>query len=202
MNTTWKIILGLAILVAIFFLGRCSKIEQDPKTITIEIPGKSGSSDTIYKPKPIFVHHDSLIYKDSIIKTENPFNKELADRYTKLENDYQKAEAYLKAIQIRKYNIPFEDNLVKIDNHIEAQGEVVLFKQDYFIKPQTITAEIPSKELKRDNFGVLLGARYLQNLDTEKGTIGIDGGIRILKVNILGTVTTNKDVGIGLIVEF
>ena len=69
------IIIGVVALILSFFIGRWT-FPTENKIIKVTIPELSGKSPIIINPKPLIQFKDRLIYKDSLIITENPFNKE------------------------------------------------------------------------------------------------------------------------------
>lgn len=151
----FKILIGLGILVCVFFIGRCNA-PKEYKTVKVEVPAQSGSSPLIVNPKPIVTVKDSIIYKDSIYVTENPINKKLMDEYIDLEKRYSGIELetkrlnmMLNASQTRTYVIPFEDEFVSLKGTMQVQGELLSTKYDYTLKPRTIetTIEIPKSKL-------------------------------------------------------
>lgn len=203
-NTVWRIIFFLIIGGLIFILGRCSKeSEKEIITQTITIPGKEGKSDTIFKPKEIFIRKDSIVFNGDTIKTENPFNKDLADKFTKLETDKQKLEEYIKSIQTRTYMIPFEDSLVSIQNHIQAQGSILSFNQEYKIKPQEVLIKTPvNKPQSHINIlaGLELGATKELNEFTPKANLFL----QTKKGNLysIGYSTQDSRIWVGTAIKF
>jgi hypothetical protein len=158
------IITGIVILFLSFFVGRWTS-PKEVKTVTITIPEKTGNSPTINNPKPVITIKDSLIYQDTLIYTENPFNKELVDRYTKLESEKDKLVAYLNSIQIRKYTVPFENDTIKIIGDFEVQGELKNVKYNWTIKEFKTNVEfkVPKPTIK-----LLIGGEVSNTVDLTK----------------------------------
>lgn len=194
-NTFTKILIAGAILliIASFFLGRCSNEEKEPKTtepITIEVPEQSGSTPVISNPQPLpSPGNGSIVYRDSIIKTENPFNKELAERYIALESDTAKLRAYLESIQTKDYEIPFEDDHVIITSKIKTQGDLLELKQDYTVKPYTLKTEVP---VKKSVFAMYAGAELGSNARLDKLTMKGEIGLQV-KGSTIYTVGMDTD---------
>lgn len=174
MNINLKnIIIGILILILAFFIGRWTS-SKEIKIITVTVPESSGSSPIIINPKPIITTKDSLIYQDSIIYTENPFNKELIDKYNKLESERDKLLAYLNSIQIRKYKVPFENDTIKIVGDVEVQGELKSIKYDWTIKERKLNIPV---EIKKPTMNLLIGGTVSNTVELDKfnfnATVGI-----------------------------
>ena len=201
MNTNWKILLSFILVVIIFCLGRCSKSnEKEIKTVTITTPEISGKSDTIYKPKYLTTTKDSLIYKNSVIYTDAPFNKELADKYNQLSSESAKLKEYLKSISIHEYIVPWEDSLVKIKGTFKTQGELLSTQYEYTLKERKIVAEIP---VKKPTIGFLLGSSVENNIKLDKFNLNIKTGIQRKNGDlILGSYgIIDKSIEIGYLIK-
>lgn len=178
MNTNIKYIIGgvIVLLLLSFFIGRFTA-PTEVKQVTVTIPEIVGKSDTITKFKTIVQNKDSLVYKDSLIVTENPFNKELADKYTQLTSEKDRLLEYLNSIQIRKYAVPFENDKVKIVGNVEVQGELKSLQYDYTFKERTL--DIPVK-LKKPTWSILIGGGISNTKELDKfnftGNVGIQTG--------------------------
>ena len=175
MNLTIKyIIIGIIALIASFFIGRwTSPIEA--KIIKVTIPATSGKSPIIINPKPLIQTKDSLIYKDSLIVTENPFNKELADKYINLESETERLKEYIKSIEVRKYKIPFENDTIKIVGDVEVQGELKSLKYNWTIKQRSYDIPI---EIKKPTMNLLLGSGVSNSIELDKFNINANIGIQ------------------------
>ena len=175
MNSNIKyIIIGIIILIISFFIGRwTSPIET--KIIKVTIPEVSGKSPIVINPKPIISIKDSLVYKDTIIYTENPLDKELINRYVKLESEKDKLIAYLNSIQIRKYKIPFENDTIKIIGNVEVQGELKSLNYDWTIKQKTLNIPI---EIKKPTMNLLLGGSVSNSIELDKFNFNANVGIQ------------------------
>lgn len=186
----------IMILILIFFVGRCSK-DDIIKTYPVKIivPGVSGKSDTINNPIPLITTKDSLVYKDKVLYTENPYNKELANKYLSLKSETDKLHEYLKTIQIKEYSIPFEDDNIKITGHFKTQGELLSTQYDYDIKPKEIIALVPQKETK---LALYAGGNVGTNIDLNKAIFNAQIGIQNAKGDIY-TIQygTDKSIQVG-----
>lgn len=175
MNLSIKyIIIGISALIISFFIGRwTSPIET--KIVKVTIQTTSGKSHTIINPKPLTQVKDSLIYKDSLIITENPFNKELTNKYIILESETERLKEYIKSIELRKYKVPFENDTIKIIGDVEVQGELKSLKYNWFIKQRSL--DIPV-EIKKPTMNLLLGGSVSNSVDLNKFNINANLGVQ------------------------
>ena len=175
MNSNIKyIIIGIVVLLTAFFIGRwTSPIET--KIIKVTIPEVSGKSPIIINPKPLIQFKDSLIYKDSLIITENPFNKDLADKYINLESETERLKEYIKSIEIRKYKIPFENDTIKIIGDVEVQGELKSLKYNWTIKERVFDTPV---DVKKTTMNLLLGGTVSNNIKLDKFNVNTNLGIQ------------------------
>ena len=200
MNLNIKyIIIGIVVLLISFFIGRWTS-PTETKTVKVTIPELSGKSPIIINPKPIISIKDSLVYKDTIIYTENPLDKELINRYVKLESEKDKLIAYLNSIQIRKYKIPFENDTIKIVGDVEVQGELKSLKYNWFIKQRIIDVPV---EIKKPTMNLLLGGSISNTVDLNKFNINTNVGIQRKNGDlILGSYGVfDKSVQIGYLIN-
>ena len=175
MNLTIKyIIIGIIALIASFFIGRWTSPTEN-KIIKVTIPATSGKSPIIINPKPLIQTKDSLIYKDSLIITENPFNKDLADKYINLESETERLKEYIKSIEVRKYKIPFENDTIKIIGNVEVQGELKSLNYDWTIKQKTLNIPI---EIKKPTMNLLLGGSVSNSIELDKFNFNANVGIQ------------------------
>jgi hypothetical protein len=168
------IIIGVVALILSFFIGRWTSPTED-KIVKITIPELSGKSPIIINPKPLIQIKDSLIYKDSLIVTENPFNKELADKYINLESETERLKEYIKSIEVRKYQIPFENDTIKIVGDVEVQGELKSLKYNWFIKQRYVDVPV---EIKKPTMNLLLGGSVSNTVELDKFNINANLGIQ------------------------
>lgn len=168
------IVIGILILILSFFIGRWTS-PKETKIVKVTIPELSGNSPIIINPKPLIQVKDSLIYKDSLIVTENPFNKELADKYINLESETERLKEYIKSIELRKYKIPFENDTIRIIGDVEVQGELKSLKYNWFIKQRTI--DIPV-DIKKPTMNLLLGGSVSNTVKLDKFNFNANVGIQ------------------------
>ena len=175
MNSNIKyIIIGIIALIASFFIGRWTSPTEN-KIIKVTIPATSGKSPIIINPKPLIQFKDSLVYKDSLIITENPFNKDLADKYINLESETERLKEYIKSIEVRKYKIPFENDTIKIIGNVEVQGELKSLNYDWTIKQKTLNIPI---EIKKPTMNLLLGGSVSNSIELDKFNFNANVGIQ------------------------
>lgn len=202
-------IIAIILLLGLSFLaGRCSN-EGDKEFVPMDviIPEQTGKSDTIYEPIPIPSKvKDSIVWKDSILVTENPFNNKLAQDYIDLEKRYanidlekERLKKYLESIQIRDYSIPIENELLITTNNIKVQGELLSFQQDFKIKERKLQLDVPIK--KTVNF--YAGAEIGNNLDLDKFVLKGNLMMQNKKGNIISaSYDTEERIWIGYAFKF
>jgi len=173
-STIKYIIIGVVVLILSFFIGRWTS-PKEIKTIKVTIPELSGKSPIIINPKPLIQIKDSLIYKDSLIITENPFNKELADKYVNLESETERLKEFIKSIELRKYQIPFENDTIKIVGDVEVQGELKSLTYNWTIKQRTF--DIPVK-INKPTINLLLGGSISNTVKLDKFNFNANLGIQ------------------------
>lgn len=175
MNLSIKhIVIGIVGLIIFFFIGRWTS-PVETKIIKLTVPEISGESPDIINPKPLIQFKDSLIYKDSLIITENSFNKDLADKYINLESETERLKEYIKSIELRKYKIPFENDTIKIVSDIEVQGELKSLKYNWTIKEQKLDVPVI---LKKPTINLLMGGSVSNNIELDKFNFNANLGIQ------------------------
>lgn len=173
MNKNIKIIIGITILlILMFFVGKCS---NSPETIikTITLPAIKGNSDTIYKPiSNTKIIKNNYIYKDSVIAHDKEFDKEMVDRFSKLNSEYEKIKSYIECSEINTYQVPIEDSIIKSTINVKVRGELVFLQRDYILKERKIDVDIKvPKTVFKMNAGV--GLITSTNLDKLTPTANI-----------------------------
>lgn len=151
-----KVVIGVLILLVImFFIGKCSK-GSETITKTIRLPAIKGKSDTIYKPvNNTKIIQKSYIYRDSVMFHDKEFDKEMADKFLKLNSDYEKIKEYVKSVEINTYQIPLEDSLIKTTSNLKVRGELISYQRDYTIKERRVDVEVKvPKTIFKMNAGV------------------------------------------------
>ena len=175
MNINLKnLVIGVSILILSFFIGRWTS-PKEAKIVKVTIPELSGNSPIIINSKPLIQSKDSLVYKDSLIVTENPFNKELADKYINLESEIERLKEYIKSIEVRKYKIPFENDTIKIVGDVEVQGELKSLKYNWTIKERVFDTPV---DVKKTTMNLLLGGAVSNNIKLDKFNVNTNLGIQ------------------------
>jgi hypothetical protein len=178
-----------SIIILIFLLllqYKCSS----KKTIEVIVPEKKGSFNvSLSKEEKQKTKTEYKTIKGDLIYLDNPINTELANQYEKSKDSIEKLNMYLNSIQIKEYNIPFEDESVKINNYIKTQGTLLENKTEYTIKEKKILVDVPSKETK---FALYGGTEIYNN--TEFSNFGFKGNIFIQgkKGNIISISYDNQ----------
>lgn len=193
-NKIFKILLlTLSLLIISFFIGRCSKPKEIKYvTVKVQIPVIKGISKIINNPISYEVIKDNIIYKDSIVYKEN---LDLVERFNKIETEKGKLEAYIKSIELKKYNIPYEDKFIKTNSLISTRGEVLSFQQQYEIKSQELNIDIPIKETE---FALYIGGGISNNLQLNNFALQGSVGLQNKKGDILSiNYDTQKNITIG-----
>jgi hypothetical protein len=197
-DNTKYIIIGIVILLLSFFVGRWTS-PKEIKNIKVTVPASSGTSPIIIKPKPLIQIKDSLIYKDTLIVTENPFNKELADKYISLESETARLKEYINSIQIRKYQIPFENDTIKIVGDVEVQGTLNSLKYNWTIKERKL--DVPVK-INKSTFKVLVGGGISNTKELDKFNFTGNAGIQTTNGNvILGGYSFDQSISLTYLIK-
>lgn len=208
-NKSLIMIIAIILLLGLSFLaGRCSN-EGTKEIVPIEVvlPEKTGKSDTIkdIKPFPSKVK-DSIIWKDSILITENPFNNKLAQDYIDLEKRYasidlekERLKKYLESIQIKEYSIPIENEYILTTNNMTVQGELLSFQQDFKLKERKVDVNVPIKK----NLEFFAGAEIGNNLDLDKFVVKGNLMMQNKKGNIVNlSYDTEERIWLGFAFKF
>lgn len=184
-------------------------IGKQPETIKVTIPEISSKSDTIVKFEPykVITHKDSIVFKDSIIHSENPFNKELAQNYIDLDKRFigmelekKRLEEYVKSIETNDYKIPFEDKSISITNNIKTQGKLLSFQQDYTIKERVVETKI---DLKKSSLNFFVGGEISNNKNFNDFSAKANLFIQIPKGDLINvSYGTDQKISIGYAFKF
>lgn len=177
-----RIILYVTIvsLIAIIFMQRsCApQIEKYNSRQEVVVPKKEGDfSKPVTIIKRSVIRKDSIIWKDKIIKTENPINKKLAEDYIKAQKERDSLKAlnlYLKAIEEKEETYVFNNKDLKLEIDTKTRGSILSIKPKYEIKEREQVVPVKQKETK---FALYTGAslEYITSLEklTPKASIGI-----------------------------
>lgn len=211
LKTYWReILIAFLIVLLIFSFRDCSPetstvtTYKDVKVKVPEIVGELKPSNITEIPSK---GTDSIIYKNRIIYSTHPFDKNLAKKYLK-STDSLKDLLYIRSIQEKENISDFSDQYIDLKIRTKVQGELKDIKADYKIKEReitlqekTITNTITVKE-PRDRFSWVVGVGYNHSLDLRNNSsFEANAGIRLGKVIILGSATTEKQLGGKILIQ-
>lgn len=189
-------IVGL-IVIFLFQRGCSTQPTQTKVKHTVTTPEKRGEFKTaeIIKSKGV---KDSIIYRDKIIKTENPFNKKLAKDFiaSQKENDSLKAiKLYLDAIQEKDGTYVFDNTDIKLNIKVRTRGEVLKIVPSYVIKESKQKVEVENKETV---FATYVGGGVISSTKLDRLTPTVNLGLQNKKGDILYVqYGLDKSIGIG-----
>lgn len=138
----------LSLIIIIFVQRGCSAqtSQSNQKVIVPEKKGEFKNPIAIINSKG---KKDSIIYKDKVVVTENPFNKKLAEDFilSQKENDSLKAlKLYLNAIEEREKTYVFDNKDTKLEIYTKTRGEILKITPKYTIKEREETVMVKNKE--------------------------------------------------------
>jgi hypothetical protein len=138
----------LSLIVIIFVQRSCSAqtSQSKQKIIVPEKKGEFTNPSAILNTKG---KKDSIVYKDKIVRTENPFNKKLAEDFilSQKENDSLKAlKLYLNAIEEREQTYVFDNKDTKLEIYTKTRGEILKITPKYIIKEREEIVMVKNKE--------------------------------------------------------
>lgn len=200
----------LIIVFLIILITDCNPKQDSTKVtikdVEIEVPGSEGvftkpKLQTELPSKGV----DSIIYRNKVIYSTHPIDKDLSERLKNAKDSLEVMKIAIEASQERENITDFSNEKLDLKVHTLVQGQLKDIKVDYKIHPQKITLQEKTIEktiIKEDNFGVLVTGKYNHTIDPKNpSSLEVGGGIRIKKVSVLGTVNTNKQIGIGTVIE-
>lgn len=187
-NNILKIVIGIGIIILIFFLGRCTKeCETETKTITITTPEVKGKFET---PNVIVPESNTIKtiiqYRDTTLVIPQ-VNQELVEKYLALqqENDLTKREnqqlkLYTDAVSINNYSTVFDNDDIKLTINSKTEGKLLEIKPEYIIKSKTINKEVEVNKPKEKVFTLNVGvySTYSKELKTLDPGIKLDGQLK------------------------
>lgn len=206
----WREILMFIMAIVIIILAQDCKPKEEIKVTYQDVekivPGSEGvftkpKSQTELPSKGV----DSIIYRNKTIYSTHPIDKELAERLKNAKDSIEVMKIAIEASQERENITDFSNDKLDLKVHTLVQGQLKDIKVDYKIHPQKVTVQektIEKTVLIKDNFGTIILGKYNHTLDPNNpSSLEVGGGIRIKKVSILGTINTNKQIGIGTVIE-
>lgn len=147
---------------------------------------------------------DSIVYRNKVVKTENPFNKKLAEDFiaSQKENDSLKAlKLYLNAIEEKEKTYTFDNKDVTIEVYTKTRGDILKITPKYTLKSVEHEVEVLQKETVFAAFaGVGLETTTTLERLTPEVSVGFQnkkGTVLLFKYGI-----TDKSVGVSYIHRF
>jgi len=187
----------LSLIIIIFVQRGCSAQTSQSKQKVI-IPEKKGE----FKNPSAIINSkgkkDSIVYKDKVVVTENPFNKKLAEDFilSQKENDSLKAlKLYLNAIEEREQTYVFDNKDTKLEIYTKTRGEILNITPKYTIKEREETVTVKNKEIV---FALYAGGGLKSNITLGELNPTINLGAQNKKGDILYVqYGTDKSIQIG-----
>lgn len=205
----WKeLTIGVLIFIIIMLLQDCKGeekviITEKDKIVKIdEVVGDLVPKGTKELPS---TGTDSIVYKDRVIYSTHPLDKEWAEKVKKAKDSIAKLNLLVEAIQIKEQNTDFSNKDLELKVWTQTRGELKDIKVNYKIPERDVIVKERTIEKfteVKDNFGTLLGGGYNHSLDANtNSSFEVNAGIRIKKLIILGTANTEKQVGGKILIE-
>ncbi|HSE99896.1 MAG TPA: hypothetical protein VLA48_03285 [Nitrososphaeraceae archaeon] len=199
-NKTLVICIVIFILIIFLFQRSCSKPNTIQKVIIPEKVGRFEKADTIIVTKT----KDSVIWKQTAIKTENPINKKMAAELIdalKYKDSVKVLKMYLEAIQERDGTYVYDNTDLKLEIFTKTRGEILSIKPSYKIKEREEKVLVKNKETVFALYGGL-GLETTTDLNTLTPQVNLgfqnnSGNILMFEYGI-----TDKSVGAKYIHRF
>lgn len=206
-NLDWRHFILLGIIIALLFIKSCAGENTETKITIKDKPVKieevNGEIKLPTNQDEIPVAQPDTIFLGEPIYLPSPLDKTLTQELKIAKDSIERYKLLADAARKREYSSDFEDELVKINVHSTVFGKLDKNEIKYTLKERTVIVKDTMVEtVIKDNFGFLLGGGLNKNLNTQQTNFELNAGIRINKVNILGSVTTDKTVGLKTIIEF
>jgi hypothetical protein len=186
----------LILLVALFTMKSCSA--QSAKGTAVQkviVPEKKGDFS-----RPVAIiqgkrKKDSVVYKNSVITTENPINKELYKKYIETKDSLGRVKIYLDAIEEREQTQIFDNKDVKIEVYTKTRGQLLELKPKYTIKEREEQVQVKQKQ---SVFAVYTGLAVEASTSLNKLVPKAQLGLQNKRGDVLSLYySTDKSVGIG-----
>jgi hypothetical protein len=184
------------LVVSLFTMRSCSaQTKQGVSTQKVIVPEKKGE---FHKPVAILngkTKKDSVVYKDKIITTENPVNKELYKKYAEAKDSLDQVKMYLEAIEEREQTQVFDNKDVKIEVYTKTRGQLLELKPKYTIKEREEQVQVKQKE---SVFAVHTGLVIETSTSLNKLVPKAQLGLQNKRGDILSLYySTDKSIGVG-----
>jgi len=194
----FRLLLIVAGLLAILFIQRgCENKEPVIKKQEVIIPKKEGSFEKPTKVIEGKSKKDSVVWKDKIIRTENPVNKKMASELIealKYKDSLKVLKLYLSAIEERDGTYVFDDKNLNLEVATRTRGTLLSIKPKYTIKEQRI--EVPVKQ-KQQVFAMYAGFGISDNIQLNNFAVQAEVGFQNKKGDIISAgYDTQKNISI------
>jgi len=199
-----------AVVIVLIFLLAYTGCDHDvvgtttvTKDVPITLPEISGSieQETSIEEIPI-VGKDSIKIGNEIVYVASPLDSILKEELKNTKNAYQ---TLLEANRKREFSQDFNDDNVDINVSTTVFGRLDDTKIKYKIKEKTVMVPqttITTTVEKKDNFSWLAGGGANRNLETQSTNFEAAAGVRVKDIIAIGTINTDKQVGIKLLIQF
>lgn len=176
------------------------ELKKEISKIGIKVKNPKIIFDTQYKQRDIEKNIDSVKVKSNTL--------DIIDYYPNRESYTLQYESTID-LNTKKGKSKFTFKPQNLDI-VVSETEGGLWKANFKTDSEYVTIDkvdvksLPSvtKETKIDNFKYLTGIKYNTNLSGDKNSFEVIGGIRYKRVGILGSVNSDKQLGIGTILEW
>lgn len=207
----WRELLIVLLIVVLAINPKFTSTDTKVKIITkdsiVKIPAIDGEFNKPSHTQEIpSKTKDSIIYKETKIYVESKVNKDAIKRYLEAED---KLKEFTEGIRQRDYTTDFSDDNIELTIRTSVEGKLISEVPKYKIKEKEVKVQV--KEVittitntieKKDKFGILVGGGYNHSLDlTKPSSFEVNAGVRIGKVNIIGSANTSKQVGGKILIE-
>lgn len=209
-NKYWRevLIVGLIITLILAFT-KCQPQEDtkiDYKDVEVKIPEINGEFEKPSKETELpSAGADSIVYKDRVIYSTHPLNKEWAEKVKKAKDSIQILNLLVESIQERENITDFSNDDLELKVHTKVRGELKDVTAKYKIKERTAIVQektITKTIIEKDPSGFVVGGGYNHSLDTNtKSSFEGNAGFRLGKVTVLGGLNTNLQVSGKLLIE-
>lgn len=150
MKNIQNVISIVLIIILIFFiwdkLNTDDSVIEVPVIIEVPVPIVENYTDTIYKPKPIYINNP--LDKELIAE-----NKDLIDKFKKADS-LLKLKQYQDAIAINEYKEEYIDTFQTITIYTKTRGELLEQYAHYKTKPYNIKLDTTVKVKVKNKFKV------------------------------------------------
>lgn len=138
----------IVMLTSLLFMQRSCSAQTTKRSETQEVivPEKKGE---FTKPTAIFREKsrgEKVKYKDIVIFTENPINKEMYEKYIVAKDSLTQVKMYLEAIEEREETQVFDNKDIRLEIQTKTRGQLLDLKPKYTIKEREERVQVRQKE--------------------------------------------------------